>query len=203
MTKNLFPILTALVSLVGLTGCLTPSRDTTPLQIWDDMKKQPKYKPQQQSPLFSDKRTSRRPPEGTVAIGQMNADDASHWGIVNSQYVGRSPLPLTKELLAHGQNKFNIYCAPCHSQIGNGKGIVALRAGAVFQPANLMEPRVKQMNDGELYSVASEGRRNMMGYRNQTSDHDRWAIIAYLRALHRATSGSIEDVPDSLRAQLK
>ncbi len=203
MTKNLLPILSALVSLVGLTGCLSPSRDTTPIQIWDDMKKQPKYKPQQQSPLFSDKRTSRRPPEGTVAIGQVNADDASHWGIVNSQYVGRSSLPLTKEVLAHGQNKFNIYCAPCHSQIGDGKGIVGVRAGAAFQPANLMEPRVKQMNDGELYSVASEGRRTMMGYRNQTSDHDRWAIVAYLRALHRATSGSIEDVPDSLRAQLK
>lgn len=131
------------------------------------MKAQPKYKPQQQSGLFSDKRSSRRPPEGTVALGQLNADDASHWGIVNTQYVGRNPLPITKELLAHGQNKFNVYCAPCHSQIGDGKGIVGVRAGAAFQPANLLEPRVKQMNDGELYSVASEGRRTMMGYRTK------------------------------------
>ncbi len=203
MTKFNVTILLVLTSIAGLTGCLSPSRDTPPLQIWDDMKAQPKYKPQQQSGLFSDKRSSRRPPEGTVAVGQLNADDASHWGIVNSQYVGRNPLPISKELLAHGQNKFNVYCAPCHSQIGDGKGIVGVRAGAAFQPANLTEPRVKQMNDGELYSVASEGRRTMMGYRNQTSDQDRWAIIAYLRALHRATSGTIEDVPDSLRAQLK
>ena len=203
MTKTNASILFVFASITGLTGCLTPSRDTPPLQIWDDMKAQPKYKPQQQSPLFSDKRSSRRPPEGTVAVGQLNADDAAHWGVVTSQYVGRNPVPITKELLAHGQNKFNVYCAPCHSQIGDGKGIVGLRAGAAFQPASLIEPRVKQMNDGELYSVASEGRRTMMGYRNQTSDQDRWAIVAYLRALHRATSGSIDDVPDSLRAQLQ
>lgn len=196
------PALLLLVSVLGLSGCISPSRDTPPLQIWDDMKAQPKYKPQQQSPLFSDKRTSRRPPEGTVAIGQLNNDDASHWGIVSSQYVGKNPMKVDATLLAQGQAKYNVYCAPCHSQIGDGKGIVAIRAGAAFQPANLIEPRVKQMNDGELYSVASEGRRTMMGYRTQTSDQDRWAIVAYLRALQRATSGSAEDVPANLRAQL-
>lgn len=203
MTKIKVSILLVFVSIIGLTGCLSPSRDTPPLQIWDDMKAQPKYKPQQQSALFSDKRSSRPPPEGTVAVGQLNADEGSHWGIISSQYVGRNPVPITKEVLAHGQSKYNTYCAPCHSQIGDGKGIVAIRAGAAFQPANLTEPRVKQMNDGELYSVASEGRRTMMGYRTQTSDQDRWAIVAYLRALHRATSASIDDVPESLRAQLK
>ncbi len=188
--------------LVVLTGCLGPSRDTPPLQIWDDMKAQPKYKSQQQSPLFEDKRTSRRPPEGTVAIGQLSGDDAYRWGVVNSQYVGKIQETVTPELLAHGQLKFNTYCAPCHSRVGDGKGIVGIRAGAAFQPANLLEPRVQQMNDGELYSVASEGRRTMMGYRTQTNDHDRWAIVAYLRALHRANSGTKDDVPENLRAQL-
>jgi mono/diheme cytochrome c family protein len=184
------------------TGCISPSRDTPPLQIWDDMKAQPKYKSQQQSPLFADQRSSRRPPEGTVAIGQLGGDDAYRWGVVASQYVGKNQEPVTAELLAHGQLKFNTYCAPCHSRVGDGKGIVGLRAGAAFQPANLIEPRVQQMNDGELYSVASEGRRTMMGYRTQTSDRDRWAIVAYLRALHRANSGTKEDVPENLRAQL-
>jgi mono/diheme cytochrome c family protein len=188
--------------LLVLTGCLSPSRDTTPLQIWDDMKAQPKYKSQQQSPLFSDKRASRRPPEGTVAIGQLSGDDGYRWGVLSSQYVGKNPEAITPELLAHGQLKYNTYCAPCHSKVGDGKGIVGIRAGAAFQPANLLEPRVLQMNDGELYSVASEGRRTMMGYRTQTSDHDRWAIVAYLRALHRANSGTKEDVPENLRAQL-
>jgi mono/diheme cytochrome c family protein len=189
-------------ALLVLTGCLGPSRDTPPLQIWDDMKAQPKYKSQQQSPLFEDKRTSRRPPEGTVAIGQLSGDDAYRWGVVSSQYVGKNQEAITPELLAHGQLKYNIYCAPCHSKIGDGKGIVGIRAGAAFQPANLLEPRVQQMNDGELYSVASEGRRTMMGYRTQTDDRDRWAIVAYLRALHRASSGTKEDVPENLRAQL-
>ncbi|MCA2967172.1 MAG: cytochrome c [Acidobacteriaceae bacterium] len=166
------------------------------------MKAQPKYKSQQQSSLFADQRSSRRPPEGTVAIGQLGGDDAYRWGVVSSQYVGKIQEPVTAELLAHGQLKFNTYCAPCHSRVGDGKGIVGIRAGAAFQPANLLEPRVQQMNDGELYSVASEGRRTMMGYRTQTSDHDRWAIVAYLRALHRANSGTKEDVPENLRAQL-
>jgi mono/diheme cytochrome c family protein len=121
---------------------------------------------------------------------------------VSSQYVGKNQEAITPELLAHGQLKYNIYCAPCHSKVGDGKGIVGIRAGAAFQPANLLEPRVQQMNDGELYSVASEGRRTMMGYRTQTDDRDRWAIVAYLRALHRASSGTKEDVPENLRAQL-
>jgi mono/diheme cytochrome c family protein len=202
MMPSRLPFLLALASSLVLTGCLSPSRDTTPLQIWDDMKAQPKYKSQQQSSLFADQRSSRRPPEGTVAIGQLGGDDAYRWGVVSSQYVGKIQEPVTAELLAHGQLKFNTYCAPCHSRVGDGKGIVGIRAGAAFQPANLLEPRVQQMNDGELYSVASEGRRTMMGYRTQTSDHDRWAIVAYLRALHRANSGTKEDVPENLRAQL-
>ncbi len=188
--------------IMVLTGCLGPSRDTPPLQIWDDMKAQPKYKSQQRSPLFEDKRTSRRPPEGTVAIGQLSGDDAYRWGVVNSQYVGKNQAPVNPELLAHGQLKYNTYCAPCHSRVGDGKGIVGIRAGAAFQPANLLEPRVQQMNDGELYSIASEGRRTMMGYRTQTDDHDRWAIVAYLRALHRSNSGTKDDVPENLQAQL-
>lgn len=200
--RSRLPFLLPLAGSLLLTGCLSPSRDTTPLQIWDDMKAQPKYKSQQQSSLFADQRSSRRPPEGTVAIGQLGGDDAYRWGIVSSQYVGKIQEPVTAELLAHGQLKFNTYCAPCHSRVGDGKGIVGIRAGAAFQPANLLEPRVQQMNDGELYSVASEGRRTMMGYRTQTSDHDRWAIVAYLRALHRANSGTQEDVPENLRAQL-
>lgn len=202
MMRSRLPFLLALASSLVLTGCISPSRDTTPLQIWDDMKAQPKYKSQQQSSLFADQRSSRRPPEGTVAIGQLGGDDAYRWGVVASQYVGKIQEPITAELLAHGQLKFNTYCAPCHSRVGDGKGIVGIRAGAAFQPANLLEPRVQQMNDGELYSVASEGRRTMMGYRTQTSDHDRWAIVAYLRALHRANSGTKEDVPENLRAQL-
>lgn len=198
-----FPaILTLLVAALGLTGCLSPGRNTPPVQVFDDMKKQPKYKAQQETELFADRRTSRRPPTGTVAVGQLHEDEGLHWGIVNSQYVGKNPLTIDAALLKEGQVKFNAYCSPCHSRIGDGKGIVAIRAGAVFQPTNLLEPRVRQMNDGELFSVASDGRRNMNGYRNATSDHERWAIVAYLRALHRATSGTQADVPENLRAQM-
>ena len=85
----------------------------------------------------------------------------------------------------------------------SGGGIVGKRAGAVFQPANLHKQETRDKNDGELYSIASDGRRTMQGYRNQISDQDRWAVIAYLRVLQRAGGGKLEDVPENLRAEVR
>lgn len=192
-------LLLSLVVLAALTGCRA-GRNTPPVMVWDDMKFQPKYKPQQASKFFADKYASRRPPEGTVAQGMLLVDDAYHWGVTSKQYVGRNPEPITKALLEQGHNKYNVYCAPCHSRIGDGKGIIAARAGAVLVPANLLEARLLQYNDGEIYHVVSEGRRTMQGYRNQMSDHDRWAIVAYVRALQRASHSTAADVPSNLVA---
>jgi len=178
-------------------------KDTPPLWIMQDMKIQEKYKPQQESPLFGNRLSSRKPVEGTLAREAYVEDEGYHTGIVNGQYVGKNPVELNSAVLIHGQKKFNIYCAPCHDRTASGGGIVGKRAGAAFQPADLHKPETRQKNDGELYSVASEGRRTMMGYRNQISNYDRWAVVAYLRALQRAKAGSVEDIPESLRAEVR
>lgn len=194
------------IAALALTGCADMKTRNTPLQVFPDMKKQAKYKPQAASAFFADGRASRRPPAGTVAQGQLNEDEAFTTGIVDGMYVGKNPLPITRETLERGRQKFETYCSPCHSRTGGEVGIVGRRsiaAGLVWLPTNLQEPRVKEMTDGEIYSVATNGRRSMHGYKYQVSDHDRWAIVAYVRALQRATSGSLEDVPAELRSELR
>lgn len=178
-------------------------KDTPPLWIIPDMKAQQKFKPQQANDIFADGRASRKPVEGSVSRENYYEDEGYHFGHAGGQYVGKNPLVIDAKLLAYGQTKYNIYCSPCHSQIGDGKGTVALRAGAAFQPANLHDPRIRAYIDGELYSIASDGRRTMMGYRNQVTNHDRWAIVAYLRALQRSQGGTIDDVPVNLRAEVR
>jgi mono/diheme cytochrome c family protein len=202
--RLVYPLLIA-ATLAGLTGCGGPGagKDRPPLWVFPDMKIQEKFKPQQENPLFADRRASRKPVAGTVSQENFHEDEGYHLGIVNGQYVGRNPLKLDQTVMRHGQKKFNTYCSPCHDRTASGGGIVGKRAGAVFQPANLHKPEIRQKNDGELYSVASEGRRIMMGYRNQTSDYDRWAIIAYLRALQRAGGATMDDVPENLRAGVR
>ena len=102
-------------------------------------------------------------------------------------YIGRNPLKIDAELLAHGQRRFNTYCSPCHDRTGQGRGVVGQRA--IWIPTNLQEPRVKDMNDGEIFNVITYGRRSMPSYRFQVVDRDRWAIVAYVRALQRTSTG--------------
>ena len=193
-----------LAAVAGLTGCGPGAgKDTPPIWIFPDMKIQEKFKPQQHTTLFADGLASRRPVEGTVARERYFADEGYHFGHSGGQYVGKNPLEINETVLRHGQKKFNIYCTPCHDRTASGGGIVGKLAGAVFQPANLRKQEILDKNDGELFSVASDGRRTMMGYRNQISDYDRWAVIAYLRVLQRAGAGKIEDVPDHLRAEVR
>jgi mono/diheme cytochrome c family protein len=184
-----------------LTGCAGTTSRQEPISLIPDMDYQDRYDPQSERPFFSDHRASRVPPEGTVARGMEKADVGFHTGAVNGQYVGRNPLPITEELLVTGQQRFNTYCSPCHDRTGKGRGIVAQRA--VWIPTNLQEPRVKEFNDGEIFQVISQGRRTMPPYRFQITEADRWAIVAYVRALQRTTEATIEDVPADQRANLK
>ena len=198
---NTFLIVAA---FAGLAGCGPGAgKDTPPLWILPDMKIQEKYKPQQESPLFSDRSASRRPVVGTVSRENYFADEGYHFGHSGGQYVGKNPLEINEVTLRNGQKKFNVYCSPCHDRTASGGGIVGKRAGAVFQPANLQKQEIRDRNDGELYSIISDGRRIMPAYRNQISDYDRWTVIAYLRVLQRASGGKIDDVPENLRAGVR
>jgi mono/diheme cytochrome c family protein len=199
MTKTCCLALAAIV----LTGCSGVQRDP-PVQVWDDMKQQPKFTPQGANdlPFFNDARDARRPPEGTVARGHMAEQTPYFTGMDGDLYVGKSPVPLTPALLHQGQQKFNIYCQPCHDKTGSAQGIVPTRI-PTWQPSNLTEDRVVQFADGDIFNVITNGRRSMPAYRFQVAVEDRWAIIAYVRALQRAAHSTKADVPADHAAELQ
>jgi cytochrome c5 len=184
-----------------LCGCAGSTSRNPPIFVFPDMDRQGKYRPQTEVGTFSDRRASRRPPEGTVARGFLREDDAFYTGVVNKQYIGRNPLKITPDLLEVGERRFNTYCGPCHDRTGQGRGLIGQRA--LWLPTNLLEDRVKQFNDGEIFNITTEGRRSMPSYRFQVTAEDRWAIVAYVRVLQRASMGTIEEVPQELRSQLK
>lgn len=189
-------------AIVLLTGCTNRQR-LTQIEVWDDMKRQPKVKAQAASEFFADGRANRRPVAGTIARGHLKEDDVFHTGMVDPEtYAGVNPVNIDMDLLRLGQARFNTYCAPCHDRTGSGKGIVAVRTPS-WQPTNLLDARIRNMADGEIFSVASNGRRTMPAYKYQVTEHDRWAVVAYLRALQRATSGTLADVPADLRTELR
>jgi hypothetical protein len=205
MTTLKSSALLATLALVGvLSGCSVIQRDT-PFQLWDDMKHQPKFKAQsemEESNVFAYRRVTQRPVEDTVARGTLREDTPLNTGLEKGMYVGKSPVPLTRDELILGQTKFNIYCSPCHDQAGMGKGIIPTRVPA-WQPANLTEDRIVQYSDGEIFDVISHGRNTMTAYSYFLSPEDRWAVIAYVRALQRSAHGKLEDVPAGERAALK
>jgi cytochrome c5 len=211
MMRLVLPSITLL-----LAGCATQASRNTPVSIIPDMDYQVRYEPQgdrtfykskaekeelRKNPVLGDNRASRRPVEGTVARGTLVEDEGFSTGVVDNMYVGLNPLPVDAELLAHGQKRFNTYCSPCHDRTGQGRGVVAQRA--IWIPTNLQEPRVKDMNDGEIFNVATNGRRSMPPYKFQIVDRDRWAIVAYVRALQRTSMATVADVPEDKRSDLK
>jgi mono/diheme cytochrome c family protein len=195
----------ACICLVGalvFTGCARQTTRNAPIYIFPDMDRQGRYDPQTERPVFSDRRASRVPVAGTVAVGMLKDDEAFHTGLLpNNQYVGRNPLEIDMELLKLGQRRFNTYCSPCHDRTGQGRGVVGRRV--MWIPTNLHEEKVKAFNDGELFHVMSNGRRSMPPYKYQITEHERWAVVAYIRALQRTTSSTPEDVPQELRADLR
>jgi mono/diheme cytochrome c family protein len=197
------PVFAIMPVLLVLGGCSSIQRDT-PIQVWDDMKHQPKFKAQSELDLgaFADHRSNRLPPADTVARGRMQEDTPYFTGMEGAMYVGKSPVPVTMDLLHQGRMRFNTYCSPCHDQTGMGHGIVPTRVPA-WQPSNLTEDRVVQFADGDIFNVITNGRRTMPAYRYQIVVSDRWAIIAYVRALQRAAHSKPDEVPAELRAALR
>jgi len=185
-----------------LAGCSNfPSRDPQ-VWFWSDMKHQLKYKAQSSSPLFADGRSSRPPVAGTVAQETYRPDTAYSTGIgADGNYVALNPEPVNRAALERGRAQFDVYCAACHDRTGSGRGIVPARSG--WLAGNLHDDRIVNMVDGELFHVATNGRRTMPGYRFQISERDRWAIVAYLRALQRSWRSTLDDVPAELKASVR
>jgi mono/diheme cytochrome c family protein len=184
------------------------------IHIFPDMDFQPKFKSDTANDLFPDGRSNRGELGGTIARGWLEADDTFYRGLENGQWTtgfpkmnrDGSPFVVDAKLLARGQNRFNIYCTPCHGYDGHGQGMIPERVkmlGGVWQARNLVEAPtadgkggvVVQMPNGQLFNTISNGFNTMMGYAAQIPAEDRWAIVAYVRALERAQNAAREDVP--------
>lgn len=178
------------------------------IHLVQDMDNQPKLKTQARNPLFADRRAMRPPVAGTVARGQLRADDALYRGKVGDEWVAAIPIPVDRQLLARGQQRFDVFCTPCHGLVGAGDGMVSKRAEALQEgtwtpPSSFHTDLVRGRADGHLFNTITNGIRNMPAYGPQIDVHDRWAIVAYVRALQRSQNASIEDVPAELRDQLR
>ncbi len=194
-------ILLGLLVVLSFSACGVRYSEKPPVEFWSDMARQPKVEPQEPSAFFANNLGNRMPVPGTVAVGFLKEDDAFYTGQQNGFYV-TNPLPVTKELLVRGQERYDIYCAPCHDRTGSGRGIVSLRSQG-WIANSIIEDRIAEYADGELFYVISNGRRSMPGYRWQITEQDRWAIVAYTRALQRAAIGTVGDVPADLRSDLR
>lgn len=200
MKRSMF-ILAAL-SLV-MVGCARerPSR-RPPIHPNPNMDVQEKFDPQAENAFFPDSSAMRRPPEGTVARGMLHGDSAFFYTgrDDDSVLVSRNPLRPTMAVLTRGQERYDIYCSPCHGRTGTGQGIVVKRG--LVPPPSFHDDRLRQIEDGHIFEVISGGLRNMPPYRYQIPPEDRWAIITYFRALQRSQNATVLDVPSEVREKL-
>jgi hypothetical protein len=164
-------------------------------QIRQDMADQPKNKPLSPSPFFDDGRSERPLLENTVAHGSI-ADDELFIPKDSNSF----PLPLTPELLKRGQERFKIFCTPCHGLQGDGNGMVAMRG--MKHPPTYHQDRLRQVPNGYLYDVITNGFGGMLGYSAQIPPADRWAIVSYVRALQLSRNAPASELPPALREKL-
>lgn len=164
------------------------------------MGEQPKYRPLQASTFFPDGRSERPPVPGTVSRSLQGDDKAPPAFKTGDTYVDSFPYPVTLDLLARGQQRFNIYCSPCHSRTGDGNGMIVLRGFS--PPPSLHDPEVRGQPVGFYFDVISNGFGAMAGYGAQVNAEDRWAIIAYIRALQLSRHTTIDNVPPAERSRL-
>ena len=158
-----------------------------------DMQDQPKYKPLQKSDFFADGRSARPIPAGTIAWDELNNNDPEHTGESNGIFLDTIPLPVNEALLRRGQDRFDIYCSPCHGRIGDGDGMVAQRGFRI--PANLHTDRLRHVPPGYIFEVITNGYGAMPEHRDQIPVRDRWAIVSYVRALQLSRNARVSDVP--------
>lgn len=215
-------VIVATVSILGFRGSKSAN---PPIYVFPDMDRQAKYLPQGSNTFFNDGRDNRPPVPGTVGRGQgwqikevFSSDYRDPVASNPPLYTGRDekgdyykgfPVPVTYEFIETGRQKFNIYCAVCHGQTGNGKGVLAndgsdlaMAAGYFGNIASLLEDRLRDYPEGQIFDVITNGFNTMGAYGYAIRPEDRWAIIAYIRALQLAAHASVEDVPEQFKSRL-
>jgi mono/diheme cytochrome c family protein len=166
-----------------------------------DMHDQPRYDPFERSRFFEDQRASRPLVAGVVARGHLDEDTAFFTGTGPAGPVAVNPLPSTRETLVRGRQRYDIYCTPCHDRVGSGAGMIVQRG--YKQPTSFHDPRLRAVPDGYLFQVMTNGFGTMPTYAPQVPPRDRWAIVAYIRALQLSQHAALADVPPADRARLE
>jgi mono/diheme cytochrome c family protein len=159
-----------------------------------DMHVQPRQNPLSRSDFFADQRSERPPVEGTVARGQLRDDTYFYTGKIGNNPGNLMPFPVTKEVLVRGRERYNIYCAPCHSRLGDGNGFIPSR-GVARKPPSYHTERLQKAPLGYFYDVITSGFGTMPDYASQIPPRDRWNIVAYVRALQLSQNATKADVP--------
>ncbi|HUB81832.1 MAG TPA: cytochrome c [Bryobacteraceae bacterium] len=164
------------------------------------MWQQAKYRPLDASTFFADGRSARPIPANTLTFDGTDQGDAIEQGTTKGVFVASIPIPVDRALLERGHERFDIYCTPCHGLVGDGNGMIAKRG--FIQPADLHSERVRHAPPGYLYGVVANGYGAMPDYRDELSVRDRWAVVAYVRALELSRDATLQDVPADQQAAL-
>ena len=196
----LFFIAVLAVGTLGFRGSISTR---PPLEIFPDMDRQSKFHPQDASSFFADGRTDRPIPAGTVARG--NLQDDTHLSLgrdANGEFAVGFPDALTidRQFFDRGRERFEIYCAPCHGKLADGRGIVTQYGWG--GPANMHVDLIRNQPNGEIFNTITNGKNTMFALGDKINAEDRWAVIAYVRALQRSQNGRTEDVPASHQGEL-
>ena len=181
----------AIIALTGvvMTGCRL------------DMHIQPKYKGLEPSSFFNDGRSERPAVPGTVARGKLRTDELYYTGKINGQIANVFPFPITPKDLERGQQRFNIYCAPCHDYAGTGDGMIVQRGFP--PPPSYHIDRLMKAPVGHFFDVMTNGYGTMYSYAARVSPRDRWCIAAYIRALQLSQDAPVSDVPPNELSKLE
>jgi mono/diheme cytochrome c family protein len=198
-----------LVSILGFRGTTFthPPADVFPEWLFPGMKYQPKFRPQAASTFFADGRADRMPPPHTVMRGMLEADDAMYRGKdANGQFIHGFPAGVTVDmkLLQRGQERFTIYCSPCHGLDGAGDGMLSKYGmGTLAGNGNYHSERIRTMPEGQIFDTITNGSASkvMLPYADKLTPEDRWAVVAYVRALQRTQEGTVADVTDTAAKQ--
>ncbi len=178
-----------LAALVAVAGCR------------QDMHDQDKYQAFERNDFFDDQRASRPLVAGAVPRGHLQEDETFFTGLANGAMVERVPLRVDRELIERGRERYDVFCSPCHDRVGTGNGMIVQRG--YKQPASFHEARLIDVPDGYFFQAISNGFGVMPSYARQVPTRDRWAIVAYIRALQLSQSAQPDDLTADDLARLK
>jgi mono/diheme cytochrome c family protein len=167
----------------------------------EDMHEQPKFIPLRENDFYADQRSARPTIAGTIARGQLQDDPLLYTGKVNGKDADEFPFAITDKDLARGRERFNIYCSPCHSQLGDGNGMISQRG--LKNPPSFYDPRLLKAPVGHFFDAMTNGWGAMGDYSAQVPVADRWRIAAYIRALQLSRTAKPGDVPAGERVVVR